>query len=374
MGTIRFGCLLLFAMLGSVPTARGWGCKGHQIVALIAEKYLTPQTRSTVAEILDAGPISPDLRRYCHEGSLDAFADSSTWADDQRNLRPETAGWHFLDIPRGAAKRSVSEYCPPSTGCVTSAISLQVAILRDHSSSAQARADALRFVIHFVGDLHQPLHATTNDDRGGNCLPVAFFGHEPEEINREKEDYRPNLHGVWDTDILEKLSHGETPQEFANELEARFQKQIATWQSEPIDIPAWAWESHQLAEETTYGRLPKRVAIERPREVNSCADDDHISTRMLTLHEELGDEYVEAARQVVAQQLMKAAIRLAKLLNAPGGVTSVGLEAPLPRRHDPSTQAKMRGATIVASDSMTNLGVSTPSFPHVIFSFGTAPE
>ncbi len=307
---------LFLAFVALAPSAWGWGCKGHEVVALIAEQHLNPHTRAMVMQILSASPINPDLRRFCHESGLDAFADSSTWADDERSVRPATAGWHFLDIPRGASKGDIAQYCPPSTGCVTSAIADQVAVLRNASASPQAKADALRFVIHFVGDLHQPLHTTTNDDRGGNCVPVVFFGSTPEETNSAKEEYRPNLHGIWDTDIIEHFCHGKTAQQIADELDSKFKALIPSWESEPIDIASWAWESHQLAEDTAYGDLPTKIAIEMPRPVNTCADDDHISTRMLRLHEQLGDDYQSAAEGVIQEQLAKAGIRLASLLNS----------------------------------------------------------
>lgn len=174
---------------------------------------------------------------------------------------------------------------------MTSAITDQLAVLRNTSASAQARADALRYVIHFVGDLHQPLHTTTNDDRGGNCVPVAFFDHAPVETNPVKEDYKPNLHGVWDTDIIEHYAHGRTAQQVADELEGKFKAQIPVWKSQPVDIAAWAWEGHEVAETVTYGDLPNKIAIEKPREVNTCADDDHMSTRMLAVHERIGNAY-----------------------------------------------------------------------------------
>ena len=69
-----------------------------------------------VEQILAAAPISPDLRRFCGMSGLDAFADSSTWADDERTIRPETSGWHFIDIPRGAPNANLDQYCPPA-GC-----------------------------------------------------------------------------------------------------------------------------------------------------------------------------------------------------------------------------------------------------------------
>jgi S1/P1 Nuclease len=306
---------LLVAAFGLLPSAWGWGCKGHQAVALIAEKYLNPHARAMVTRILESSPISPDLQRFCGESGLDAFADSSTWADDERSVRPETAGWHFLDIPRGAPKGDIAQYCPPSTGCVTSAIADQLTMLRNPDASAQERANALRFVIHFVGDLHQPLHATTNDDRGGNCVPVAFFGRAPEETNPVKEDYGPNLHLVWDTDIIEHFAHGWTPQQIAYELGIKFEAQIPMWESEQVDLESWAWESHQVAENTAYGDLPAKIAIEKPQPVSTCADDDHISTRMLRLQEQLGDDYQKAAERVIQEQLTKAGIRLATVLN-----------------------------------------------------------
>lgn len=285
------------------------------MVALIAEKHLNAHARAMVAEILNANPIGPDLPRFCGDSGLDAFADSSTWADDERSIRPDTAGWHFFDIPRGAPNGDIAQYCPPSSGCVTSAIANQLTVLRNPGASVPARADALRYIIHFIGDLHQPLHATTNDDRGGNCVPVAFFGYTPEETNPVKEDYRPNLHGIWDTDIIEHFAQGRTAQQIADELESKFKAQILSWESEPLDLVSWAWESHQVAEDTVYGDLPVKVAVETPRPVNTCAEDEHISTRMLKLHEQLGDDYQKASKVVIQERLTRAGARLAAVLN-----------------------------------------------------------
>ncbi|HEY4948883.1 MAG TPA: S1/P1 nuclease [Candidatus Acidoferrales bacterium] len=308
--------LMLVVGVGLAPSAWGWGCTGHQVVAVLAEEHLNPHARDMVAQILAAGPIDPALRRFCGANTLDAFADSSTWADDQRSIQPDTAGWHFIDIPRGAAKGDIAPYCPPSTSCITRAIEDQLAILRNINASAQARADALRYVIHFFGDLHQPLHATSNNDLGGNCVPVTFFGAAPQEKNVAKESYAPNLHGVWDTDMVERFAHGQTPQQFANELGIRFKAQIPAWLRERIDVVSWAWASHQLAEDSVYGALPRKVAIETPVEVSACSDDQHISTRMLNLNEQIGADYHASAEGVIQEQLTKAGIRLAAALNA----------------------------------------------------------
>jgi hypothetical protein len=308
--------LFLFAIVGLAPSARGWGCTGHQVVAVIAEEHLNPHARDMVAQILAAGPIDPALRRFCGANTLDAFADSSTWADDQRSIQPDTAGWHFIDIPRGVAKGDIAPYCPSSASCIIRAIEDQLAILRNINASAQARADASRYVIHFFGDLHQPLHATSNNDLGGNCVPVTFFGAAPQEKNAVKESYAPNLHGVWDTDMVERFAHGQTPQQFADELGIRFKAQIPGWLRERTDVVSWAWASHQLAEDSVYGPLPRKVAIETPVEVNACSDDQHISTRMLKLNEQIGADYQAAAEGVIQEQLTKAGIRLAAALNA----------------------------------------------------------
>jgi hypothetical protein len=308
--------LIAFAALAAIPSAWGWGCKGHEIVALIAESHLNPRAQAMVLKILADGPISPTLSRYCKETGLDPFVDSSTWADDERTVLPDTAPWHFIDIPRGAPESDIAKYCPPATGCVTSAIADQIKILRDPNAAPQIRADALRYIIHFVGDIHQPLHDTTNNDRGGNCVPVAFFDHAPKETNATFENYNPNLHEVWDVEIIERFLNGQTPQQAADDLDHNFHARFPAWQSESPNFNSWAWQSHQLAERTVYGQLPAKIAVETPRPVDSCADDDHISTRMLHLNENLTADYQNAAAPVVQEQLAKAGIRLAALLNS----------------------------------------------------------
>jgi len=191
-----------------------------------------------------------------------------------------------------------------------------LAVLGNSKATPQQKADTLRYLIHFVGDLHQPLHTTTNNDLGGNCVPAAFDGRAPEEANAESESYRPNLHGVWDTDIIEHFTKGETPEQVAEELESKFKAQITAWKAEPVDLTAWVWESHRIAEDTVYGRLPVKVPVETPRDVHSCADDDHISARMFQLHEQLGETYTKTAKATIQEQLAKAGVRLADVLNS----------------------------------------------------------
>jgi len=314
--TLEF-LILALASLSAAPASHAWGCKGHETVALIAEAHLSLHARAMAFKILEAAPIDPALSRYCKEPGLDAFADASTWADDERTVKPETAPWHFIDIPLGASESSIPKYCPPDTGCVTSALAAQLAILRNTQSSPQARADALRYLIHFVGDIHQPLHDATNNDRGGNCLPVTFFGKAPKETNATAESYSPNLHSVWDVDIIDQLAAGRSPRQLAIKLNEQFHPREAAWQSETPNFKAWAWEAHRLAQMIAYGKLPANVPLETPiPSLQSCADDNHISTRLLQLHEDLESPYQDAAAPVVEEQLTKAGIRLASLLNS----------------------------------------------------------
>jgi hypothetical protein len=267
-------------------------------------------------KILATSPIDPKLSRYCQPRSTDPFADASTWADDVRSVRPETAAWHFIDIPRGARRGNWAQYCPPATGCVVSALQAQIRVVKDPRASSTAHADALRFIIHFVGDIHQPLHDATNNDEGGNCVPVEFFGELTRETNAERESFSPELHWVWDVGIIEHFDRGESPEVTARDLDRQFHSEIPGWESQQAGLAAWAWESHHLADSIAYGKLPRAIRIEAPRSLNSCADDDHVALRMLRLHENLGDSYESAAAPVVQQQLAKAGARLAALLNA----------------------------------------------------------
>src|SRR5262249_16683826 len=202
----------------AAPLAQAWGCKGHQTVALIAEKHLSPEAKQFVESVLKAHPIDPALKRWCGNATSDQMVDAATWADDVRN-QYKNGPQHYIDIPRTAKRSdtpSLAPFCEPE-GCVTEAITIRIAILKDKSADAAKRADALRFLIHFVGDLHQPLHGVDNNDHGGNCVPVQFFRVAPELNTRRPEDhdYSPNLHSVWDTYIVERDMEISDPWRYA---------------------------------------------------------------------------------------------------------------------------------------------------------------
>ncbi|MGC0774917.1 MAG: S1/P1 nuclease [Candidatus Acidiferrum sp.] len=308
-GTYLFLCPLIAGFM-LAPRAQAWGCKGHQTVALIAEKHLTIETREWALKLLSENPIDPKLKRFCGEATRDAMADASTWPDDVRGER-KNGPWHYIDIPRGSKRGPLEPYCGQG-GCVTSAISEQLAILKDKSADAAKRAEALRYVIHFVGDLHQPLHTITNADEGGNCVPLKYFRRNAHQHNHS---FTPNLHGIWDTAIPERDAEGADPAEYADTLDALFSADIAGWQKAGIHVDDWVWEGYDFAESVVYGELTPKIAIEPNVAVHSCADDNNIGERMLHLNIVAGEAYQEKAAAVAEKRIAEAGVRLAMILN-----------------------------------------------------------
>ncbi len=196
--------ILLFILAASLTItaapAFGWWCEGHETVALIAEKHLTPVAQAAATKLLQDNPSQNP--RACQDTTTDSLALASTWADDAKG--PEnTAYWHYLDIPLGLKKGDPETYCEPigpsmnggqRPGCVLSALRYAVNVLHSKDEPDAEKAKALRYLIHLVGDLHQPLHTTSNNDRGGNCTPVQFFD-DPKIAN---------LHSVWDGMIINR--------------------------------------------------------------------------------------------------------------------------------------------------------------------------
>ena len=311
-------------VVGPAP-AWPWGCEGHETIALIASRQLTPHARKMVSELLQPSPIDPRLERSCRAAG-NVFADASTWADDVRRDQSSplfnTGRWHFINIPRRASSGEVGRFCrppsgrngPSSAGCIVGAIESQLTALRKIGGERRRAAQALMLLIHLIGDLHQPLHCTTNNDAGGNCVPVTYFGIAPQlPPDRQEDDvYQPNLHAVWDTNIVRRIAGHRGSSWFAAFLQQRFAAQMPAWQRMPIDVSAWAWESHRVAEQTAYRQLPVAIPIASPRRGVQCGE---VSQKVLALHERLGQRYQDAATPAIEEQLAKAGVRLAMVLN-----------------------------------------------------------
>ncbi|HYL82675.1 MAG TPA: S1/P1 nuclease [Candidatus Angelobacter sp.] len=309
------GLFALFLSAVVPPSAHAWGCKGHQTVALIAESHLSPEARQMVEKLLRGNPIDPQLRRWCGNATPDLLVDASTWPDDVRNER-RNGPWHYIDIPRGKHKGSLDDFCG-TEGCVARAIAEQRSLLKDKSAAPAKRADALRYLIHFVGDLHQPLHTINNGDNGGNCVAVQYLHHEPlaNPAHPEREDYSPNLHQIWDTEIVERDMEVSNPHRYADELDEKFRPQIASWEAAGIHVDNWVWEVHERAETEVYDAFPEKIAIEPDVKPKGCSDNNHIGKRMFEKHLVAGDAYQNRAAKAVETGIVQAGVRLAMILN-----------------------------------------------------------
>jgi hypothetical protein len=188
--------LLALAWLFTAAPAHAWGPAGHRIVARLAERELAPATRTALAPLLAAA----------HANSL---PDVATWADElrdergQRRLWHATSALHFVNFAAPDCRYVAPRDCRDGR-CVVAAIERYARVLGDRSQSRDERAEALRFVVHFVADVHQPLHAGYRSDRGGNRHQVRLDGRGT------------NLHAVWDTPVL--ASRGLGWRAYADEL------------------------------------------------------------------------------------------------------------------------------------------------------------
>jgi hypothetical protein len=318
-----------------------WGCAGHPIIALVAQANLNPTARAQVAGLLSDAEqqylrdTGREMHRYCPATDLGPMAYFSTWADDERT--EADMAWHFWNIPIVDTKANLPDFC--GSGCVATAIPQQIAILRSDAPRDE-RQRALLYLIHLMGDAHQPLHVADNGDRGGNCIPVSvqFRGfsrttHEESRAGHVTGAWSPNLHSVWDDTILETMM-GETrpgpnaeqerdarTEAFATLLERQqaglirrtAAKRIAV--DNPGLIVPWAVRTHAAAITRTYDGLPVTIPVEpRPdsAELKSCAP---VSENFAAMHIVLGPNYIRRAQPVVRRQLALAGARLADILN-----------------------------------------------------------
>ena len=269
----------------SVPgAALAWGYEGHEVVAAIARDYLTPRTRMRVDRMLAADRDT--LTRH-------DMLDEATWADSYRRLHNETSAWHYVDIELDHPDLNAACFGFPASGpiasrgptrdCIVDKLPEFAQELGNPATPAAERLLALKFVLHFAGDLHQPLHDSDNHDKGGNCVLLSLGG--PRQVN---------LHSYWDTVVVREL--GEDPRAVADMLARRITPgDRAEW--EKGDPRSWALEEFAIAKSKVYtvGSKP------------GCANDQPPVG--------LPPGYREMAREVVSLQLEKAGVRLAAVLN-----------------------------------------------------------
>ena len=228
-----------------------WGSEGHQVVALIAQGQLTPKARAEVEKLLAVEPGQ-------------TMASISTWADEHRS--PATGAWHYVNFPRGACIYVAERECPEGK-CVVGIIDKEVQVLASHDTD-ERRLVALKYLVHFVADVHQPLHAGYADDRGGNQYQLQAFMRGS------------NLHALWDTGLIKNLK--EAPEAMAS----RIAKIGATYPTSNLEPANAAEESCRVVSQE--GFYPDR---------------------------RFGQDYIDRFTPVMEQRLKIAGDRLAGLLN-----------------------------------------------------------
>ena len=284
------------------PALHAWGCEGHQIVATIAAGQLTPNARTQVNALLKNNPIAPSLKRFCKTSGLTNMQDGATWADDVKKSNG-TDKEHFVDVPRTDTTGDLAAACPGDQ-CITRAIAKNIGILQSDASSDAQKADALRYLLHYAGDISQPLHCIDNNDRGGNCVLVK--GATPPGKTKEK------LHSVWDTAFVRQVMNGRSVGTTAAAIAKKFKTDIATWKTEEADPDAWALEAHEIGEDVAYEKLPgggpdPEEPANPPSDTCSVPAPAAIS---------LNTAYRNAAKAAITEQLAKGGARLALLLNS----------------------------------------------------------
>jgi hypothetical protein len=276
----------LFVLLAPAPAAIAWGPEGHRMVGEIASRHLDPKTSARVLELLKDDVLA--------DGELSGrrtLGEVASWADEIREYDPKRPGrrLHFDDIPL-CETPDYSKYCKNGQ-CASAQIDRQLRILGDGSARLPLRNRALKWVVHLVGDIHQPLHAADRRDRGGNTVQVSFFG------QRDNPPYgNLNLHAVWDVHMVRRLVAGRGGGR-AFVSAPLMERDKAAW--EKGSTPDWIAESHAIARDFVYAALPVPA---------SCP---HKIAGVVALEE----AYYDRAAPVIEVQIRKAGIRLARVLN-----------------------------------------------------------
>src|SRR6266404_1384411 len=254
--------IIFFVSLFSLPFySFGWGVLGHRIIGQIAESYLTPKAKTEVQKIL----------------GTESIAMASNWADF---IKSDSAydyiyNWHFINLEPGLTSKQVQAYLQKDTAAdVFTKTNFLIRELKNKQLSMDKKRMYLKLLIHFVGDIHQPLHAGHREDLGGNRVKVLWF------------DASTNLHAMWDEKLInfQQLSYTE----YANAINHTTQRQRLAWQKQPIS--EWVDESYQIGEQLFN-------EIKQPdQKLSYRYNYDHIQT--------------------LNERLLKAGVRLAGLLNA----------------------------------------------------------
>jgi hypothetical protein len=270
-------------LLVAAQGALAWGPQGHRTVGAIADRLLTPAAHAVVLQILE-----DDRDKFGNPSGRTTLEAVSEWADEVRGTPAERGAWHYDDVPvcGGGDK---AQYCPDGQ-CNTEQLKRLIGVLAEAHTAARERNEALKWVVHLAGDIHQPLHAADNGDHGGNLVPVALAGVHTRG--------RENLHRAWDNDLVQLALQARNHQQPPRDIDALAGEARSLEREVGEGSPdSWARESNNLARNVAYhyagfacNSVPAGIVV-------------------------LDASYQDDAELVVRERLLLAGARLAMLLN-----------------------------------------------------------
>jgi len=263
--------LLCLVAAAAAANAFAWGADGHSIIAEIASRRLTPEARAEAERLLGAGV---------------SLASIANWADDIRDERPETYNLHFVNYPLAQDRYNPATDCPasPKGDCIAAALQRHRDVLTCPAGDA-ARRESLKFVAHFVGDLHQPLHTVT-EFRGGNDVKVEVEIREGRCPRCTPRRTPGNLHQVWDSSLITQTVWNWGA--YVTRLEEGWLRNAENRDADAGTVIEWMEASHREAARVWPWLAPTNL---------------------------VDDEYYRKVLPVVDRQLALAGVRLARFLN-----------------------------------------------------------
>jgi hypothetical protein len=314
--------ILTFCILTISLALISWGFKGHRAVATIAQKHLTSNTAYVVSAYLKGA----------------GMADVSTWADETRSNT--TAPWHFLNLPLGLTHEQFVQAVQQSDNNVYTAILKTEATLKDKTLGIDQKNEALKYLIHLVGDAHQPMHISRKEDKGGNTIQVRI------------DNQGTNLHSLWDSKLIDH--EGLSQEEIARQYDSASAADIKKWQADsPME---WIWESYQISSQLY-------AEIKPGQNIDEIYYKKHIATIHLRIDqagirlagelnrlfnsEQVKTTAVALAPQAPLSQNTTVAVKLQDIKNATGKTVTV--------------QGKIYSTKDIRSMILANMGAAYPN-------------
>lgn len=319
-----------------------WGGAGHRTVASVAERHLLPNVTNVVSAYLEGQQMT----------------DVASWADEVRD-QPEykhTAPWHFLNLPLGLNHDDFIKFVNGQTNDnIYSAILKAEETLQDNSAAVKTRQDALKFLIHFIGDAHQPMHVSRKEDKGGNTIQVRF------------DNKGTNLHSLWDSKLIEHEHLNDAG--LTTACDKATPDEISKWQNDaPIE---WLWESYQISSQ-----------LYSEAETNKDIDEAYYNKWIPVIHQRINQAGIRLAGEL--NRIFKNEhVKITKVVLSPPPPLKDNPVPPMPAQLNELSQltgqyvtvkGKVFGLKDFGSMILVNLGAAYPNQLATIVLKGEAKE